>query len=101
MEGPEISEILTRYRRWFYSTEPRTTVKDSKLDDMINRAEKSMNLAEVEKIIGDIYRYAYDQYIFIPICDISDEIATTKRIPRWDQGSRRTDRNYNDIIRQR
>jgi ABC-type transport system substrate-binding protein len=99
-EGPEVSEILTRYRRWFYSTEPRGIVKDPKLDDMINRAEKSLSLAEVEKIIGDIYRYAYDQYIFIPICDISDEIATTKRIPLWDPGLRRADRNYNDIIRQ-
>ena len=55
---------------------------------------------EVEKIAIDLYRYLYDNYVFIPICDISDDSATTKRVSKWDPGLRRIDRNLNDIIRQ-
>jgi hypothetical protein len=43
----------------------------------------------------------YDNHIFIPICDINDEVAASKRVPKWEPGYRRIDRNYNDIIRQR
>ncbi len=51
--------------------------------------------------IVDLYRYMYDNYVFVPICDIDDEIAVSKRVPKWEPGYRRNDRNYNDIIRQR
>jgi len=37
----------------------------------------------------------------VPIAMINDEIATTKRIPAWDPGRRRNDRNYNYVIKER
>ena len=64
-------------------------------------AESSLDRSEVDKIVGDLYRYMYDNYTFIPICDIHNEIATSKRVPKWDPGYRRADLNFNDIIRQR
>ena len=68
---------------------------------MIDRAERSLDRAEVAKIVADLYRYRYDNYVFVPICDIDDEMAVSKRVPKWEPGYRRNDRNYNDIIRQR
>jgi hypothetical protein len=37
----------------------------------------------------------------VSLCEISDIVATTKRIPKWDLGRRRNEVNYNDLIRQR
>ena len=96
-----LSELVERFREYLHSTMPRTFVKDSKIDEMLNRAEKSLDRAEVENIMADLYRYAYDNYLFVPICDIHDEIATSKWIPKWEPGFRRADRNLNDLIRQR
>jgi ABC-type transport system substrate-binding protein len=68
---------------------------------MFDKASSSLDMAEIKEITGEIYRYAYDNYLFIPIAQMDDEIATSKRIPAWDPGARRTDRNYTEIIRQR
>ena len=95
------SELMARYRQQFHSTMPRTMLKDPKVDEMIETAERSLDLTEVERISVDLYLYLYDDYVFMPICDISDESATSKRVPKWDPGLRRNDRNFNDIIRQR
>jgi len=78
-----------------------TLVKDPKVDQMIDRAERSLSRTEIEKIMVDLYRYMYDNHVFIPICDIHDYIATTQKVPKWEPGYRRHDRNINDIIRQR
>ena len=79
----------------------QTLVRDPKVDQLIDQAERSLDRAEVERIMVDLYRYMYDNFVFIPVCDIHDEVATSKRIPKWEPGYRRGDRNLNDIIRQR
>jgi peptide/nickel transport system substrate-binding protein len=96
-----LSEIVQVFRENLFSTMEVTLVKDPKVDQMIERAERSLDRAEVEKIMVELYRYMYDNHVFIPICDIHDEIATNKRVPKWEPGYRRHDRNINDIIRQR
>ena len=96
-----IPELMARYREQFHSTMPRTFLRNPKVDEMIAKAERSLDSAEVEKIAVDLYRYLYDDYVFIPICDLHDEIATTQKVPPWDPGLRRIDRNINDIIRER
>ncbi len=60
-----------------------------------------MDIAEISNLMADIYRYAYDNYLMVPICEFPEKVATTKRIPKWDLGLRRNDRNYYDLIRQR
>ena len=99
--NPECGSLLVRMEDKYVSTEPRAIVKDPKLDEWFKKASSTLNLGEVEKILGEVYRYTYDQHITIPISMVNDEIAFTKRVPKWDPGQRRDDRNYNDIIRQR
>jgi ABC-type transport system substrate-binding protein len=93
--------MLGRMRRNHYSKSDETSTNDPKLDAMFDKALKSMDMDEVTKIMGDIHRYLYDQYYVVSICELDDMIATNKRIPKWDPGRRRNERNYNDLIKQR
>jgi peptide/nickel transport system substrate-binding protein len=101
MTCPALSELLSRFSQNLHSKWPRTMINDPKADGMIDRAEKSLDRTEVEKITVDLYRYTYENYIYIPVCDIDDMIATNRKVPKWEPGYRRVDRNINDIIRQR
>ena len=100
-DDPLLPELLARFRQKLYSTQKRTLVKIPEVDATLDKAAKSLDAAGVKTLIKEVYRYGYDQYLWIPICSINDEIATTKRIPKWNPSRRRNDRNYNDLIRQR
>ncbi len=78
-----------------------SAVNIPELTQKFEKIEKSMDIAEISRLLADIYRYAYDQYLLIPICELTDKIATSKRIPKWDLGIRSRDRNYYDLIKQR
>jgi peptide/nickel transport system substrate-binding protein len=97
---PGCSGILRSYQQKFHSKDKRTLVKIPYLDEKIEKILSSVDLAEVERLMGEIYRYSYDQYLMVPICDLNNIIATTKQIPTWDPGLRRRDRNYRGLIRQ-
>ena len=85
--------------RWYFKN-PRSRVNVPELNEKFEKMEKSVDVAEVAKLLAEVYRYNYEQYSQIPICEIPEKIATTKRIPKWDPGNRRVDRNYNDLIKQ-
>ncbi len=97
LHPPSLAKFVDR---WYFK-KPRSRVNIPELNEKFERMEKSLDIAEVSKLLVDVYRYAYDQYSKIPICEIPDKIATTKRIPKWHPGLRRNDRNYQDLIRQR
>ena len=67
---------------------------------VVDKIEKSLNIDEIAKLLVEVYRYSYDHYLIIPICELSELTATAKRIPKWNLGARRNDRNYYDLIRQ-
>jgi peptide/nickel transport system substrate-binding protein len=98
---PECASLLNRLRLIYHSKSDQTVVKIPEIDQMIERAEKSLDKAEVSRLIGDVHRYVHQQDIDIPICELSQDIATTKRVPKWDPGQRRMGSNINDVIRQR
>ena len=99
--NPECGTLLSYLEERYASYEKRALFHAPKVDECFKRATTTLDVAEVAKNLGEIYRYTYDQHLTIPICMINDEIAITKRIPEWDPGRRRNDRNINDIIRQR
>ncbi len=94
--------ILSKFvEKWSFAHKSgRSTVNIPELNERFERIEKSLDIDEISKLLSEIYRYAYDNYLMIPICEIPDKIATTKRIPKWDLGLR-NDRNYYELIRQR
>ena len=99
--NPEIGGLLQKFGEKWNFKESRSTVNIPELNERFERIEKRLDMNEISKLMVEIYRYAYDHYLMIPICDIPEKIATTKRIPKWDPGLRRGDRNYYDLIRQR
>ncbi len=98
--NPNVGALLIKFMEKWYFKSVLSAVNIPQLNERFERIEKSIDIAEISKLMAEIYRYAYDNYLFIPICDIPEKIATTKRIPKWDPGIRRNDRNYYEIIRQ-
>ncbi len=99
--SPDVATLYSKFKEKWYFKESRSTVNIPELNDRYDRIENCIDVGEISKLMGEIYRYAYDQYLMIPICEFFGKIATTKRIPKWDTGVRKNDRNYNDLIKQR
>ncbi len=98
--SPDVASLLIKFQdKWDFKN-MRSTVNIPEVNERFDRIGKSTDVAEISKLMAEIYRIAYDQYLMIPICEIPDKIATTKRIPKWDLGRRRMDRNYYELIRQ-
>jgi len=68
-------------------------------DKILDKVNVSLDLVEVEKLIGDFTRFLYNNYIRIPICQINVEVGTTKDIPEWDLGARGFGKNLNGLIK--
>jgi len=79
--SPNVSEISDRIEQMWDFTNRRSAVNIPELNERFRRMGKSTDIAEISKLVVEIYRYAYDQYLNIPICEFPDQIATTKRIP--------------------
>ncbi len=99
--NPEAGALLTKFEEKWYFKNVLSSVNMPDLNARFEKIEKSKDLAEISKLMAEIYRIAYDNYLMVTVCEIPDKIATTKRIPSWNTGLRRSDRNYSDLIRQR
>jgi peptide/nickel transport system substrate-binding protein len=98
---PDVGAIMIKFQeKWDFSTSGRSTVNIPDLNEKFRRMEKSKDVNEISKILAEIYRYAYDNYLMVPMCELSEKIATRKWIPTWNAGIR-NDRNYYELIRQR
>jgi ABC-type transport system substrate-binding protein len=92
--------ILRTFEQKLYSKSELTHVKLPYLDERFEKIFKSLDLTEVERLMGEMYCYTYDNYLVVPICDLDDIIATSKKIPPWDPGLRRRDLNFRGLIRE-
>jgi ABC-type transport system substrate-binding protein len=99
--SPDVPMLLPKFMDRWYFKNPRARVNIPELNERFERIGKSLDPAEVSRLLAEVYKYAYDQYSQITICEIPGKIATTKRIPAWDLGHRHQDRNYYDLIQQR
>ncbi len=99
-ETPSCPDLVGRLQDKLYSKSGRTMLNDAKIDAMFDKASKSLDPAEVAKLMVDVYQYIYEQYHYIPICGLDGVLATTKRIPKWDPGDRRNERNLRDLIKE-
>ena len=97
---PDCASLLNRLLLIFHSKSPQTICKIPELDQILEKASNSLEKGEVVRLIGIIHHYINQNYIDVPICDTNQDIATSKRIPKWDPGKRRMGFNLNDLIRQ-
>jgi peptide/nickel transport system substrate-binding protein len=99
--NPEVGALLIKFMEKWYFKNVLSMVNIPELNEKFEKIEKSVDVAEISRLLSEIYRYAYDHYLMVPICEIPEKIATRKEIPKWDPGLRRADRNYYDLIKQR
>ncbi len=86
--------------KWYYPHKSgRSAVNIPELNAKFEKIDKSMDTAEISKLMSEIYRFAYDNYLMVTICEIPEKLATTQRIPKWNPGVR-NDRNYIGLIKQ-
>ncbi len=97
---PGCGAILRNLQQKLHSKSKQTHVTLPYLDERFEKIFSSVDPPQVEKLMGEIYRYTYDQYLVAPICDFNGMLAVTKQIPTWDLGRRRRDKNYRALIRQ-
>ena len=77
---PDCSVLIDKSKQKFYSKESRTLAHDKVLDEKFEKIDSSLDINEVKELMGQVYRYVYENYIVIPIAEINEEIGVSKNI---------------------
>ncbi|MEE8304546.1 MAG: ABC transporter substrate-binding protein [Candidatus Tectomicrobia bacterium] len=77
-----------------------TSMKDPKMDRMVDQMESALTEAEATRHLTDIYRYMYHNYNHLTVVDLDLPYATSKKITKWDLGGAVWDQNFPYLIRQ-
>ncbi len=93
-------EALAKCRDLYYSKHQMTVCKRADVDAILEKAMATVNIEEARKLLGDIHRLAYHEYLMWGVVEVDGLMATSKKINKWNQGVRTSDINIEDIIRQ-
>ncbi|QRZ16154.1 ABC transporter substrate-binding protein (plasmid) [Paracoccus methylovorus] len=97
---PSPYDILDAMKLYMHSSSGRTIIKDPKLDEILDKASSSLDQAEINGLLIAAYQRIYDQYYFIPLCEVNEIIATTQRTPDWTPGQLSEEHLFYDLTRQ-
>lgn len=76
-----------------------TSMKDPKMDELLEKMERTLDEAEAKQHLTAIYRYLYDNYNHLSVVDLDLPYATSKAITQWDLGGAVWDQNFIALIR--
>jgi peptide/nickel transport system substrate-binding protein len=93
-------QIVTIINTLHHSKAQFTSTADPQLDQMIERAMAATEVQEMEKLVGEMHRYLYDNANNITIGEIHTNYAANKKITAWDLGRNLYDNNLRYVIRQ-
>jgi peptide/nickel transport system substrate-binding protein len=93
-------QIVTIINALHHSKAQFSSTADPQLDQMIERAMGATEVKEVEKLVGEMHRYLYDNANNITIGEIHTNYATSQKISAWDMGRNLYDNNLRYVIRQ-
>ena len=82
-----------------HSKAQSTSTADPALDQLIERSLAATEVAEVERLVGEMHRYLYHNANNITIGEIHTNYATNKKIAAWDLGRNLYDNNLRYLIR--
>jgi peptide/nickel transport system substrate-binding protein len=77
-----------------------TSMKDPEMDRMIEQMEGTLDEAEAQQHLTEIYRYLYQHYNHLSVVDLDLPYATSKEITKWDLGGAVWDQNFLYLVRQ-
>jgi peptide/nickel transport system substrate-binding protein len=93
-------QIVTIINTLHHSKAQFTSTADPQLDEMIERAMAATEVKEMERLVGEMHRYLYDNANNITIGEIHTNYASNKKISKWDLGRNLYDNNLRYVIRQ-
>jgi peptide/nickel transport system substrate-binding protein len=91
--------IVTIMQTLHHSQAMFTSTADPALDQMIDRALAATDVAEVERLVGEMHRFLYDHANNITIGEIHTNYATNQKLAQWDLGRNLYDNNPRHLIR--
>jgi peptide/nickel transport system substrate-binding protein len=95
-------DLLSLLHALHHSSSRFTDHKVPELDAMIETAMAATSVDEVQKGIGDLHRWMYNDYGTMPIAEVSTPyVAEAKKVPQWDLGRTLYDNNDRGLIRGR
>jgi peptide/nickel transport system substrate-binding protein len=95
-------DLLSLLHALHHSSSRFTDHKVPELDAMIEKAMAATRVEEVQKSIGALHRWMYNDYGTMPIAEVSTPyVADAKKIPQWDLGRTLYDNNDRGLIRRR
>ena len=77
-----------------------TSTAIPELDQMIDQALEATDVQEVEKLVGNMHRYLYQQAHNITIGEIHTNYAADNKVATWNLGRNLYDINLRHVIRQ-
>jgi len=79
--NPEIFSVIQKMSERFNFKEKRSCVNIPELNERFERVEKSLDVGEISKLMAEIYRYAYDHYLCVSLCEIPMSLPLTGGYP--------------------
>ncbi len=93
-------QIVTIINALHHSKAQNSSTVVPELDQLIERALASTDVKEVEKLVGEMHRFLYDNAHNITIGEIHTNYATNKKVPAWNLGRNLYDTNLRHAVRQ-
>lgn len=81
-----VNNVAARMYNLYHSKGVNVTLKDPKLDKILEDAVGAIDQPTGEKKIAEAARYIRDNYLAIPIASIPVNIATNPKIQGWRFG---------------
>jgi len=94
------SQIATIINALHHSQAQFTSTAVPELDQMIERALAATDVHEVERLVGEMHRFLYDNAHNITIGEVHTNYATNKKITAWNLGRSLYDINFRSVMRQ-
>lgn len=95
-------DLLALLYNLHHSSSKFTDHKVPELDALLERGTTAMQVSEVQKTIGDLHRWLYNDHATMPIAEVSTPyVANAKKVTQWDLGRTLYDNNDRDLIRRR
>jgi ABC-type transport system substrate-binding protein len=93
------SQIVTLINALHHSASQFTSTMVPELDQMIERALTATDVHEVERLVGEMHRFLYDNAHNITIGEIHTNYAANKKVMAWNLGRNLYDNNLRSVIR--
>lgn len=92
------SGTYATFRKFAYSSERITTIKDPVIDGMLREVGTQTDRDKVNRLMRDIFVRLRGEHLGIPVVYLHTPYASTKKIARWNPGALMNDLNFEELV---